>query len=169
MPTWNERFAAGEGSEKGPESAVVDAVSGLAPGRALDLACGLGRNAIYLQAQGWTVVAVDSSEVALAKLPKLANLESIHADLEAGDYFIEPNGFDLIIDSRFLYRPLFPSIVIAIKTGGRFVGIFPTSGVRPDYIIEVPELLSYFEGWEVLHLQDVSPLEIVLRKPVSCG
>ena len=71
---WNARYAATDlvwGSE--PNRFVVAELEGRTPqGRALDLACGEGRNAIWLAAQGWRVTAVDFSEVAIERARKLA-------------------------------------------------------------------------------------------------
>jgi 2-polyprenyl-3-methyl-5-hydroxy-6-metoxy-1,4-benzoquinol methylase len=63
---WNKRWA-GERAQTSvePSGFLVAEVSALAPGRALDIACGAGRNAIWLARQGWRVTAVDFSEVAL--------------------------------------------------------------------------------------------------------
>ena len=52
---------------------LVEEVVGLAPGRALDLACGEGRNALWLAERGWQVTAVDFSAVGLAKAQRLAS------------------------------------------------------------------------------------------------
>lgn len=72
---WDERYAATElvwSAE--PNRFLVDEVAslGAAPGRALDLACGEGRNAIWLASLGWQVVAVDFSAVAIDKARRLS-------------------------------------------------------------------------------------------------
>ncbi|WP_101258117.1 class I SAM-dependent methyltransferase [Streptomyces barkulensis] len=70
---WDERYAAADlvwGGE--PNRWVVRETEGLAPGRALDLAAGEGRNALWLAAGGWDVTAVDFSEVALERGRRLA-------------------------------------------------------------------------------------------------
>jgi SAM-dependent methyltransferase len=70
---WNERYAATEyvfGIE--PNRFVADAVGDLSPGRALDLGCGEGRNAVWLAARGWEVTGVDLSSVAIDKARRLA-------------------------------------------------------------------------------------------------
>jgi SAM-dependent methyltransferase len=64
---WNERYAAAELWGVEPNRFVVPAAAGLPPGRALDLACGEGRNAIWLAQQGWTVLAVDFADVAVER------------------------------------------------------------------------------------------------------
>jgi 2-polyprenyl-3-methyl-5-hydroxy-6-metoxy-1,4-benzoquinol methylase len=63
---WNARYAASEllwTAE--PNRLFAAEIAGLEPGRALDLACGEGRNAVWLAEQGWRVTAVDFSDVAL--------------------------------------------------------------------------------------------------------
>jgi SAM-dependent methyltransferase len=85
---WNRRYADSDlvwGSD--PNRFVAEAFRGVAPrGRALDLACGEGRNAIWLAEQGWSVTAVDYSEVALARARDIAAhrgvvVEFIEADV----------------------------------------------------------------------------------------
>jgi SAM-dependent methyltransferase len=70
---WDERYAASELVwTAGPNQFVEAECAGLTPGEALDLACGEGRNAIWLARQGWRVVASDFSQVALDKGRALA-------------------------------------------------------------------------------------------------
>ena len=70
---WDERYAAGElvwSAE--PNRFVAEVCADLSPGRALDLAAGEGRNAIWLASRGWTVTATDFSQVGLDKGRRLA-------------------------------------------------------------------------------------------------
>lgn len=103
---WDDRYASTDlvwSAE--PNRFVQDEVAGLAPGRALDLAAGEGRNAIFLASTGWKVTAVDFSEVALDKGRRLADglgdpaaaarIEWVVADLLA--YAPEPSAFDLVV------------------------------------------------------------------------
>lgn len=65
---WDERYAASELVwSRGPNQFIEAECAGLNPGRAVDLACGEGRNAIWLASSGWQVTAVDFSQVALDK------------------------------------------------------------------------------------------------------
>jgi SAM-dependent methyltransferase len=64
---WDARYSAGRMWSSEPNRWVVQELSGVAPGRAIDAACGEGRNAIWLAEQGWSVVAVDFSGVALER------------------------------------------------------------------------------------------------------
>lgn len=87
---WDARYAS-RGWLAEPSSTVVDAVQQLAPGRALDLAAGTGRHALWLAARGWEVTAVDFSAVGLAQ-GRAADTEGrvtwVHADVAV----FEPDG-----------------------------------------------------------------------------
>ena len=98
---WDVRY-----SERGllwsaePNRSLVAEVAGLAPGRALDLACGEGRNALWLAERGWEVTGVDFSPVAIEKARSRsadvgATVEFVCADLL--EYRPEPEAFDLVV------------------------------------------------------------------------
>ncbi len=83
-----------------PNRFLVEEAVGLAPGRALDVACGEGRNAVWLAQRGWQVTGVDFSQAGLEKARALAterhvHPEWIHADLLA--YRPEQRAFDLVL------------------------------------------------------------------------
>jgi SAM-dependent methyltransferase len=85
---WNRRYAATDRihSTAVPNRFLVAEVADLAPGRALDLACGAGRNAVWLAQRGWRVTAVDFSDVGLTTARELAakcqvSVEWIEADV----------------------------------------------------------------------------------------
>jgi SAM-dependent methyltransferase len=83
----------------------------------LDLATGLGANALFLARKGFSVFAVDISDIGLASLThRHSNLLPICMDLDTWD--IPSNFFDLIINIRFLKRCLFPQIIDGLKPGG---------------------------------------------------
>ncbi len=77
---WDKRYASAENlwSAK-PNRFLVAEVEHLEPGRALDLACGEGQNAIWLATRGWDVTGVDYSEVAIAKARSRAEREGAQA------------------------------------------------------------------------------------------
>ena len=83
---WNRHYAHAH-SLRGlaPNRFLVAEAAGLAPGRALDLACGEGRNAIWLASVGWDVTAVDYSDVAIAKARARAAEEGVEVDFRVGD------------------------------------------------------------------------------------
>jgi SAM-dependent methyltransferase len=83
-----------------PNRFLVAEASGLSPGRALDLACGSGRNAVWLAQQGWSVVGADFSDVALERARGLAaergvDVEWVEADLRGWEP--PPRAFDLVV------------------------------------------------------------------------
>ncbi len=98
---WDARYADQElvwSAE--PNRFLVAEIVDFSPGRALDLACGEGRNAIWLAEQGWTVTGVDFSNVALDKARRLAAARHVSvtwelADLNAYTPLVEQ--FDLVI------------------------------------------------------------------------
>src|SRR6185437_450500 len=87
---------------------------------ALDLACGTGRNALWLAGRGWEVTAVDGSAVAIDILRRRApsNVRTQVADLERGAYRIEPAAWDLILICHYLQRDLFEPATQGLKPGG---------------------------------------------------
>jgi len=86
---WDERYAATDQVwSTGPNQFVAAELSDLPPGRALDLACGEGRNALWLARQGWSVTAVDFSSVAVERGRRLA--DDLAIDWEVGDALRAP-------------------------------------------------------------------------------
>ena len=98
---WNRRHGeSGQLFGVDPNRFLVAEVDGLAPGRALDLACGAGRNAVWLAEQGWQVTGVDFSDVAIDNARRVAGdrgvaVEWLVADL--GEWEPAANAFDLVV------------------------------------------------------------------------
>jgi len=119
---WEQKYS-GDGFEpnRDPSALLTEWLDDRPPGSALDLACGTGRNALYLAGKGYAVSAVDSSPRAIelaeqAARKKGLKINWIVADLD--DYAIREQ-YDLIIISFFYPdRNLVPSIVNALKKGG---------------------------------------------------
>ncbi len=125
---WDERYRERPGVDRPPEPLLVSVAGELAPGRALDIACGTGRHALYLARLGWRVTAVDGSRVAIAEFRREAerlglDIDIRTADLEAGEFVIEPDAYDLICDFFYLDRRLFPQMRAGVRPGGTFVSI----------------------------------------------
>jgi 2-polyprenyl-3-methyl-5-hydroxy-6-metoxy-1,4-benzoquinol methylase len=98
---WDTRYA---GTElvwtAEPNRFLTEEVVDLEPGRALDLACGEGRNAVWLAAQGWTVTGVDFSAVGLDKARRLAEQRGVVVDWVNADvtrYEPPARAFDLVV------------------------------------------------------------------------
>jgi SAM-dependent methyltransferase len=116
-----------------PNVFVARDLGGLAPGRALDLGAGEGRNAIWLAERGWQVTAVDFSAVALAKAAQLAAARGVTgitwAEADLREYQPPPGSFDLVLLAYIHLPPaeskaLLHAAAIALAPGGTllFVG-----------------------------------------------
>ncbi len=106
---WDARYAAAPDLvwTAEPNRFVVAELAGLAPGRALDLAAGEGRNAVWLAGRGWRVIAVDFSAVAVGRGRRLARERGVDvtwlvADVSA--YAPPPGGFDAVLVA-YLHLP----------------------------------------------------------------
>ena len=122
---WNARYESGEYAARTHPSALLAAwIDRLPRGRALDVACGRGRNAIHLAANGYAVDAMDISDVALARARERADAAGvavnwIESDLERPD--IARGAYDVVVIARFLDRSLIPRLIDALRPGGHLV------------------------------------------------
>ena len=146
---WDERYKNAsrprEDLEAPPTPLVVRTAKAAPAGDALDLACGAGRNALWLAEHGWRVTAVDGSAAAIDILRTRAqqrglNVISRVADLTAGEYEIAPAAWDLIVIAYYLQR---------------------------DLILGPGELVRHFQGWEILHDFEGAPEDPAHRRPVA--
>jgi len=153
-----------------PAQFLKDSLPLLPRGQALDVACGRGRNTLYLASQGFTVDAVDRDEQALADLAAAAaqqGLTSITARaMELEDAASPPDiptaHYDVILGFLYLHRPLFPALLRALKPGG--VLIYETFLIdnhlryqhprRREFCLDHNELLSLARGLRILHYDE---------------
>ncbi len=127
---WDERYA---GSEllwtAEPNRFLVAETAALAPGAVLDLACGEGRNAIWLGERGWRVAGVDFSAVAIEKARQLAAARGVDGDWLTADlreYEPTARAFDLVLVFYFhvaadVRRPILRAAADAVAAGGTFL------------------------------------------------
>ncbi len=163
LDEWNERYRSREEIDSDPAPLLVRAAAELAPGRALDLACGAGRNALWLAAQEWDVVAIDGASEAIRILHEHdASIDARVFDLEVGDALpFDDESFDLVAILFYLHRPLFAEARRVVKRGGIVVS---AAKMRGTYRIAPGELVQHFEGFEVLHASEGEIAEIVARR-----
>ena len=127
---WDARYASVENLwAVKPNRFLVREAAELEPGRALDLACGEGQNAIWLASLGWDVVGVDYSEVATAKARARAVRDGVEAEFICADlvgYAPDPQAYDLVL-VLYLHIPAEQRRAVleraagAIARGGTFV------------------------------------------------
>jgi len=175
LERWNERYRAGEQLFDAPVPLVVK-FAGAERGRALDLACGSGRNALYLAELGWQVTAVDGSPAAVDVLRARAAERGLKidiriADLERGEFEIPPGEYDLILDCYYLQRDLFPRMQAGVRSGGMIISIVHLADAdQPDGTPKRAypgELRKYFEGRQILHYREGQPGESCHQRAVA--
>jgi tellurite methyltransferase len=148
-----------------PAQFLVENAGLLPKGRALDVAMGGGRNAIFLAKLGFEVDGVDGSHEAVRRAMEWAEESGVHlnvqvADLEA-DYHIDPGGYDVIICFNYLQRSLIPRIKAGVRTGGMVVyetfileqGRFGKPA-NPHYLLKHNELLDMFREFRCLRYRE---------------
>ena len=166
---WNKRYNTKEyiyGKE--PIKFLKDNINILARGKALVLAMGEGRNAIFLAENGFDVDGCDISEVAVEKSKLLAarsnvQLNAFVADLEK--YKIPTNKYDLITCIYYTQKNLIPQIKNGLKKGGMV--LFETYTIdqlkygadvhgpkNPAYLLKHNELLDFFRDFHILYYRE---------------
>ena len=169
---WNQRYQA-EGYEFTPSPWLREVDSLLRKhrvgARALDLACGGGRNALYLAELGYAVDAWDISDVGLSFLRDELSRRALagralpvdvrQVDLERAP--LPAASYDLILDAHYLERALFPGMKHALRPGGRLLvhtflyvpgGPNTTRLGNPAYALQPGELRTAFADLEILDL-----------------
>lgn len=190
MPTpdrtkWNTRYA--EQVKHSEPTAFVTGLGDLLPfsGRALDVAGGAGRHALWLARRGLDVTLADVSDVALAKASDAARAENLklttlEADLEAGPF--PPGPWDVILCTYFLHRPIFDAFRRELAPGGLLVFAHATRKnlerhprPGPDHVLEDGELPSLVAGLQLLRYEEGwldggrHEARVVARKPTEEG
>jgi SAM-dependent methyltransferase len=157
---WNEKYL----SKPMPDEASEILKNNLhlaKRGRALDIACGMGRNTHYLAEHGFDVDAVDLSDYALSKVKEMDAITKIEADLDSYEFQIE--AYDLILKINYLDRKMFPKIVKALKKGGLFIyetfvetptGKEYHNPTRAEFHLKREELPQAFEALELISYEE---------------
>jgi SAM-dependent methyltransferase len=164
---WDRQHAESSGPEE-VSSLLQKVLAGehweISPGRVLDIACGKGRNALYLAAHGFDVTAVDVSPAALDTGRRQAaerNLQVTWMQIDLERESLPGSGYDLVINFNYLQRALIPNIKTVMKAGG--VIIFETYLIEqrqlghprnPEYLLAHNELLDRFNDFRVLFYRE---------------
>lgn len=154
---WDRRYRAAEATRPGAARVLSENLHLLpASGKALDLACGRGGNALLLATTDLQIQAWDLSTVGIEHLATMAQQESLAIDTAVRDVISEPptvGSFDVIVVSYFLERSLSPLLCSALRPGGL---LFYQTFVRDrlgsggpsnvDFLLAENELLSLFSS-----------------------
>jgi 2-polyprenyl-3-methyl-5-hydroxy-6-metoxy-1,4-benzoquinol methylase len=163
---WNLRYAEGAyGERTHPSELVVNALAGVnCAGRALDLACGAGRNALYLAERGFSVTGIDISEEALRRAGDAAVRRELVVEWIARDLseVIDLEGkYDFISMIRYVNAPLLSAAVEALRPGGMLVveeHLETTADVigprNPAFRVAAGDLARLADGLEIEHLTE---------------
>lgn len=167
---WDERYQAQRGIGP-PAPLLIEIASRLKPGRALDLACGSGRNAAWLADHAWQVTAVDGSHAAIETLKAHSpGIDTRIADLEKHEFEIEPDSWDLIVMSYYLQRDLFEPAKRGVVPGGVVVAIVHIPGPGEGltrFRLKSGELAEAFRDFEILHSYEGAPSDPEHRQWVA--
>ena len=168
---WDRKYAAGEGpAHFRAKPFLTDHRRLFSGGRALDVACGFGGNALYLSSLGYRVDGVDMSGVALAQVQAEAARRGLQINLVQADlsrWWVRPACYDLILVFYYLNRDLMPRLAAALRPGGllfqanrnkRFLAIRPD--FAPDYLLQPGELRQ---------IASSAGLEVVLYEEGAAG
>ena len=181
---WNQKYRNGNPNPDFDPDPILKSHADLldGTGTALDLACGVGHNAMYLAGRGYDVIAIDGSVTGLhycreAIRGKNLRINLIAADLE--QVALPQNYFDVVVVVRYLYRPLIVQIKSAIKPGGLVIyKTFNTNHLRDradfkkEYLLELGEMKTWFADFHSIATNDSPQLKENLtyyigRKPSS--
>ena len=156
---WNKKYQNNPIPDR-PIDLITDYATKAKKGRALDIACGMGRHSKYLASIGFEVDALDISSVAIKSIQNIPNIYPKEVDFDS--YILEKNRYELIICTFFLKRELFPQIIDALKEDGVF--IYETFVYHPNnqqtpsnhsYLLKEGELEEVFkEKLNFIHLKE---------------
>jgi tellurite methyltransferase len=175
---WDARYPAEDPEVwKRPSAFLVRCLPLLSGGRALDVACGPARNAVFLAERGYVVDGVDNSREGLMMAREFirrrnARVNLIFADLAR--YAVRPGGYDLIVNFFYLDRALVPLLVGGLKPGGYLVfESFTTDNRRfsplkdPAHYLAPNELLGLIGAMRVLSYYEGTVIEAGMARCVA--
>jgi SAM-dependent methyltransferase len=149
---------------KEPPSAWVKRWSHLIKpqGTVLDVACGYGRHAYYFSQQNHHITLIDRSQEAIESIAIQAPIcEKVVADIENQPWPLLGRQFDAVVVTNYLWRPLMPTLLSSLATGGvliyeTFAAGNETVGkpTRPDFLLRSAELLEICKNLHVVGFED---------------
>ncbi|MGW8193818.1 MAG: class I SAM-dependent methyltransferase [Desulforhopalus sp.] len=149
---WDARYREDLGSFD-PSAILKKYVHLASGGKALDIACGNGRNSLFLANQGFLVDAVDISTVATDQLADAhPYIHVICRDLD--DWTIPRSVYELIVNIRFVDRRLFPMIKDGLRPGGVLIYESFIDETREQYCLRKNELLQIFQSFYIVYYEE---------------
>lgn len=167
---WDRKYTAGNPHPDFVPDPILTQYAHLLDGNgwALDVACGVGHNALFLAHRGYDVLAVDGSQVGLRYGHAAARERALPVHFVATDLdrFTPPSRrFGLVLVMRFLSRPLLPLLKEALRPGGLM--IYQTFNLNwrrvnpsfnPEYLLQPGELAGFFPDFEVIATNDAGDI-----------
>lgn len=169
---WNRKYAEGSHTSLAPDPLLVSAhaefVCGIPPGKALDVAGGVGRHAIWLAERGWQAKLVDVSETGIEIAQENAQQRQVRLEPQVLDLNtvsdLGREHYDLILVFFYLRRKLFPALISALRPNGILIYKTYTTEQRkfaggpthPLHLLQPNELLHAFQSLHILHYHETT-------------
>ena len=156
--------------ESAPSEFLLSHLSQLPKGRALDVAAGTGRHSLLLALNGFTVHAIDRNSDALTSLQTLAQPTNLSLSTQVMDLELDPlnppdlghESYEVILVFFYLYRPIFPKLLQALKPGG--ILLYETFLIdnhyrhqhprRKEFCLDRNELLDLVAGMRIMYYEE---------------
>lgn len=144
-----------------PSKKLLESIKHANGKKALEIACGTGRNSIYLAKNGFEIEAYDISDIAINHIKNLniKNLKAFQKDLE--NFTPKIDEFDLIVQTNYLDRNIIPNLKKALKKNGIIIietymeheeNEKPPSD--PTFLLKKDELKKLFDEFEILDYEE---------------
>jgi SAM-dependent methyltransferase len=175
---WDARYSERDGNmwSGRPNGRLVAEVADLIPARALDVGCGEGADAIWLAQRGWTVAAIDISDVAVGRAQAAAERAGVTVEWVCGDVLLTPfpaRSFELLS----MQYPALPkaageaavrALLDTVRPGGMLLAVYhdldddhrehmKSRGVDPADYVGADDLVSLLDDDFTIELQAVEP------------
>jgi len=166
-----------------PTALLEEWLARLPRGQALDLACGTGRNALYLAAAGYRVDAMDIATAALQRGARRAaelGVEVNWIDVDLDSVALAPDNYDVVVVARYVNRGLSDALLDSLRDGGfllyeqHFLSEQQVDGPRSaSFRLQPNELLEMFRALRVLYyredlMADADGRTMALAQLVAC-